>query len=150
MRKYPLLVKLNAAFHREYLSQLLQLWGVKEAAVPARAALVLTECQEFLKNGGYSDSKLKAYFFAAGSKLYLLCASPPEETKNAAWRDTKVKGLSALKQKLGSSAKSWEPFAFTDPEHISDPIAKKHAKALADPAQRESTHRFEILTPFNM
>ena len=73
MKKFPLLVKCNAALPFEYLRQHLILWGKNPNEVPPKAAAVLAAVNTHLEdNLKLKAKKLKVYFFAVNNKLYLL------------------------------------------------------------------------------
>ena len=134
MKKFPLIIKLNAAFPTAYLAHQLLLWGVKQDEVPHRAAEVLTAINRHLEEKlQLNAKKLKVYFFAVNNKLYLLNASPPLEANNPAWINLELKGLGALNSKLGDNPENWDRFVFTVPELISDPIARLQAENLSNP-----------------
>ena len=151
-RKYPLLIKCNAAFPTSYLQQQLILWGASEPnKVPTRSAEVLTAINTYLEeNLQLTAKKLKVYFFALQNKLYLLNASPPLEANNPAWINLQVKGLGAVSAKLGDDPKDWDRFTFTDPSHISDPIARLQAEELSNPLKFDSAFKIERKSTFDM
>ena len=85
MKKFPLLIKSNAAVPTEFLRQQLILWGYKEDEVPQRAAAVLAEVNSYLEDKlPLKAKKLKVYFFGVNNTLYLLNASPLLEANNPA------------------------------------------------------------------
>ena len=144
MRKYPLAIKLNAAFPTDFLKQQLILWGVEQKAVPTRAAEVLTATQNFLEKKGIRANKLKTYTFAVGSVLYLLHAQPAEAFKSSSWVDLEVKGLGAVRNRLGNDPLAWDPYVFTNPSSISDPIARLQAENLSKPTEFDTVTKFVI------
>ena len=151
MKKYPLLVKCNAALPFEYLRQQLILWGKNTDEVPPRAASVLAAVNTHLEdNLKLKAKKLKVYFFAVNNKLYLLNASPPLEANNPALIDLDIKGLGAVNSKLGEDSKNWDRFVFTDPEYISDPVAKLQASNLSDPLKFDGQFKVERKSSFDM
>ena len=151
MKKFPLIIKLNAAFPTAYLAQQLVLWGVKQDEVPQRAAEVLTTINRHLEEKlQLSAKKLKVYFFAVNNKLYLLNSSPPLEANNPAWIDLELKGLGAINSKLGDNPENWDRFVFTVPELISDPIARLQAENLSNPLKFEETFKIERKDSFDM
>ena len=151
MKKFPLIIKLNAAFPTAYLAHQLLLWGVKQDEVPHRAAEVLTALNRHLEEKlQLNAKKLKVYFFAVNNKLYLLNASPPLEANNPAWINLELKGLGALNSKLGDNPENWDRFVFTVPELISDPIARLQAENLSNPLKFEETFKIERKDSFDM
>ena len=151
MKKYPLLVKCNAALPFEYLRQQLILWGKNPNEVPPKAAAVLAAVNTHLEdNLKLKAKKLKVYFFAVNNKLYLLNASPPLEANNPALIDLDIKGLGAVNLKLGEDPKNWDRFVFTAPEYISDPVAKLQATNLSDPLKFDSEFKVERKASFDM
>ena len=151
-RKYPLLIKCNAAFPTSYLQQQLILWGASEPTkVPTRSAEVLTAINTHLEEVlQLRAKKLKVYFFALNNKLYLLNASPPLEANNPAWINLGVKGLGAVSAKLGDDPNDWDRFTFTDPSCISDPIARLQAEELSNPLKFDSAFKIERKEIFDM
>ena len=151
MRKFPLLVKSNAALPFEYLRQQLILWGKNPDEVPPKAAAVLAAVNTHLEdNLKLKAKKLKVYFFAVNNKLYLLNASPPLEANNQALIDLDIKGLGAVNLKLGEDPKNWDRFVFTAPEYISDPVARLQATNLSDPLKFDSEFKVERKSNFDM
>ena len=151
MKKFALLVKCNAALPTDYLRQQLILWGYKEDEVPQRAAAVLAEVNKHLEDKlQLKARKLKVYFFGVNNSLYLLNASPPLEANNPALIDLNIKGLGAVNSKLGEDPRAWDRFVFTDPDCISDPVARLQATNLADPLKFETQFKVERKSAFNM
>ena len=144
MKKFPLAVKLNSALPSDFLKQQLILWGVEQTAVPDRQAEVLTAVQNFLEARRIPSNKLKVYTFAAGNALYLLHAQPEVKFCKSNWADLEVKGLGAYRNTLGDDPNLWDPFVFTDPASISDPIARLQAENISNPAKFESILKFSV------
>ena len=58
--------------------------------------------------------------------------------------DLEVKGLGAVRNRLGNDPLAWDPYVFTNPSSISDPIARLQAENLSKPTEFDTVTKFVI------